>query len=125
MRTESFSRRICAPSPARLSSAPASTRHQDERLVCAQVFRGADQVEASAVGKLLIDKVDVVVVGLDPLETRDGGDDDLDGSVEVRVHERHFDQRLRLRVVVDQQDADMTKIRRTGAKYVYEILGLP
>ena len=37
---------------------------------------------------------------------------DVDPALEVRVHQRHFDQGLRLRIVIDQQDADVAEVMR-------------
>ncbi len=92
--------------------AAAVPRHEDERLVGAEVLRGPDQIETRAVGEPLIDEINVVFVGLDALEACRRGGDDLDLPLEVRVEQRHLDERLRLRVVVDQQDGDMTQVMR-------------
>ena len=68
-----------------------------------------DEVDAGAVGQPVIDEIDVVLVGLDAFEPgRDGGRD-LDVALEVRVHQGHLDQRQRLRIVVNHEQADVTQ----------------
>ena len=90
--------------------AAAVAGHQDEGLVGAEIFGGPDQLETGSVGQPLIDEVDVVFVGLDPFETSHRGRDDFYSALEMRIDERHLDERLSLWVVIDQQNADVTKV---------------
>jgi len=84
--------------------------HQDEGFVGAEVFRGSDDVETGAVRKTLVDEIDVVMIGLDAFQTGGRRRDHFYLPLEVRIDQRHLDQRLRLRVVVNQQNADVAEI---------------
>jgi hypothetical protein len=66
-----------------------------------------DQADAGAIGQPVIDQINVVLVGLDALEARRHRRRDLDDALEVRVHERHLDERQSLRVVVHDQQTEM------------------
>ena len=69
-----------------------------------------DEAQAGVVGKPLIDQVDVVVVGADPAQAFRSRADHLEHSLEMRVGQRHLDELARLRVVVNRQDPDDTKV---------------
>jgi hypothetical protein len=71
-----------------------------------------DQLDPGPVGKLLIDQIDIVFVGLNPRDARGGGRDDLKAGFERRIRERHLDERGGLWIVVDQQDAHRLQIRQ-------------
>src|SRR5581483_65798 len=75
----------------------------------------ANQVDAGAVGQALIDEVDVVIAPADPFEAGGDGGRDLDVALEMRVHERHLDQRLRLRVVVDEKNIHVAQVVLSSA----------
>jgi hypothetical protein len=65
-----------------------------------------NQAEASAVGQLLVDEVDVVVIGADAAQTFRNCSHHLECHLEVGVAERNLDELTRLRVVINCQDAD-------------------
>jgi hypothetical protein len=51
-----------------------------------------------------------VFVGLDPLQPCGDCGSDFDMPIEMSIHQRHLDQRQRLRVVVDDKQVDMAEI---------------
>ena len=80
--------------------------HQDERFVDALRPCVGNQIHAGAVRQLLIDEVEIVIVLADALESDPDVGDHVEGHLKPRVGQRHLDQRSRLRVVVDDQNAD-------------------
>ena len=95
-----------------IERAAAVAGQQDEGFVGPEILGQPDQVDACSIGKPLVDQVDVVFVRFDPFEAGGSGRDDLDLPLEVRVHERHLDKRLRLRIVIDQENADVAQVVR-------------
>ena len=95
--------------------AAAVAGHENEGLAGGPGFGASDQLDAGAVGKLLIDQVDVVLIGLDADRClTDAVADDVDVSLERGIGERHVDQRSRLRVVVHEQDAHDFEVGQRG-----------
>jgi hypothetical protein len=84
--------------------------NQDEGLSMPCLFRFANQVDAVAVRQPMIDKIHVVRAGLDSPESHGGARNDVDVTFEMRFHERHFNERFRLRIVVNHKDAQMAEI---------------